>query len=73
MVPDPVLGGNNGARWRAVCLDHRPIPLRHPLSGPSIQAEADHLHDARFIARAEVVTIDQRALLAVGELLGDDA
>ena len=38
-----------------------------------IQAECDHLHDVRYIARTEVVTIDQRALLAVGELLADDA
>jgi hypothetical protein len=36
-----------------------------------IQAESDHLHDVRSIARTEVVTIDQRALLAVGELLAD--
>ena len=37
-----------------------------------IQVESDHLHEVRYIARTEVVTIDQRALLAVGELLAGD-
>jgi hypothetical protein len=38
-----------------------------------ICALEDYFHNLRFIAKSEAITIDQRALLTVGELLGQTA
>jgi hypothetical protein len=43
--------------------------FRLDLDDDAIFAQEDHFHALRFIARSELVTIDQRALLAVGEVL----
>jgi hypothetical protein len=43
--------------------------FRLNLRNKAISALEDDFHALRYIARSELVTVDQRALLAVGELL----